>query len=93
MVGFYTWGVWEIQGASIRAERVAAGHARRTCFLSIQTSDTPDELREAMQELSVAAKNISVVTGMPSADEFMDNGETDKFALVGYFPLMRSATL
>ena len=31
------------------AERVAAGHARRTCFLSLQTIETADELREAIE--------------------------------------------
>ncbi len=31
------------------ADRVAAGHARRTCFLTLQTIDTADELREAIE--------------------------------------------
>jgi predicted AAA+ superfamily ATPase len=31
------------------AERVAAGHARRTCFFSLQTIETADELREAIE--------------------------------------------
>ena len=31
------------------AERVAAGHARRTCFLTLQTVSTANELREAIQ--------------------------------------------
>lgn len=31
------------------AERVAAGHARRTCFLTLQTIETADELREAIE--------------------------------------------
>src|SRR5450759_2665281 len=31
------------------AERVAAGQARRTCFLTLQTIDTDDELREAIE--------------------------------------------
>jgi uncharacterized protein len=30
------------------ADRVAAGHARRTCFLTLQTVTTADELREAI---------------------------------------------
>ncbi len=31
------------------ADRVVAGHARRTCFLTLQTIDTADELREAIE--------------------------------------------
>jgi hypothetical protein len=31
------------------AERVAAGRARRTCFLTLQTFTTSDELREAIE--------------------------------------------
>lgn len=31
------------------AERVAARHARRTCFLTLQTIETADELREAIE--------------------------------------------
>ncbi len=31
------------------ADRVAAGHARRTCFLTLQTVTTADELREAVE--------------------------------------------
>ena len=31
------------------AERVTAGHARRTCFLTLQTIETADELREAIE--------------------------------------------
>jgi predicted AAA+ superfamily ATPase len=32
----------------LMADRVAAGHARRTCFLTLQTVTTADELREAI---------------------------------------------
>jgi hypothetical protein len=31
------------------ADRVAAGHARRTCYLTLQTVTTADELREAIE--------------------------------------------
>jgi len=45
------------------------------------------ELSKAMQQLTVAAKDYSLALDVPTADEYMDNGETDEFALVGYMSI------
>ena len=45
------------------------------------------ELSKVMQQLTVAAKDCSLALDVPTADEYMDNGEADEFALAGYMTI------
>ena len=46
-----------------------------------------EALRQAMHQLEVAARDGSIDLDLSAAEEFMDNGETDEYVLIGYMSI------